>query len=99
MLDYAAITAERLRKYDVAQKLLEAALAIRGEDAGQQSVEYGLGLINLGDLERMRNQAKAAESFYARASQGLGDRPEAASALVHVGIACLGGRDCPLAFD
>src|SRR5216684_1448866 len=99
MLDSAAIAAERLRKYDAAQKLLEAALAIRGEDAGQQSVEYGLGLINLGDLERMRNQAKAAESFYARASQVLGDRPEAASALVHLGIAALGARNFPQAFD
>jgi TonB family protein len=99
MLDRAAKAAELLRKYDIAQKLLEAALEIRGEDAGQQSVEYGLGLIDLGDLERMRNQAKAAESFYARASQVLGDRPEAATALVRLGIAALGARDYPQAFD
>lgn len=98
MLDNAAAAAERLRKYDVAQKLLEAALAIRGEDGGQQSVEYGLGLIKLGDLERRRNHP-GAESFYARASQILGDRPEAAAALVHLGIAALGARDYPRAFD
>src|SRR5260221_768432 len=99
MLDRAAKAAERLRKYDVAQKLLEAALAIRGEDAGQQSVQYGMGLIDLGDLERMRNQAKAAERFYARASQVLGDRPEAVTALVRLGIAALGARNFPQAFD
>jgi TonB family protein len=98
MLDNAAAAAERLRKYDVAQKLLEAALAIRGEDAGQQSVEYGLGLIKLGDLERRRKQP-GAESFYARASQILGDRPEAAGALIHLGIAALGARDYPRALD
>jgi TonB family protein len=99
MLDNAATAAQRLRKYDVAQKLLEAALAIRGENGGQQSVEYGMGLTNLGDLERKRNQSKAAESFYAQASQVLGDRPEAGAALVHLGIAALGARDYPRAFD
>jgi TonB family protein len=99
MLERAAKAAELLRKYDIAQKLLEAALEIRGEDAGPQSVEYGLGLIDLGDLERMRNQTKAAESFYARASQVLGDRPEAATALVRLGIAALGARGYPQAFD
>jgi TonB family protein len=99
MLDHAATAAEGLGKYDVAQKLLEAALAIRGEDAGQQSVEYGVGLINLGDLERKRKQSKAAESFYSRASQVIGDRPEAAAALVHLGIAALGARDYPRASD
>ncbi len=99
MLDNAATAALRLRKYDVAQKLLEAALAIRSEDAGPQSVEYGQGLIKLGDLELRRNQPKAAERFYDRASQALGDRPEAAAALVHLGAAALGARDFPKAFD
>jgi TonB family protein len=99
MLDNAADAAQRLRKYDVAQELLEAALAIRAEDKGQQSVEYGMGLMNLGDLERKRNQAKAAEHFYAEASQVLGDRPEAAAALIHLGVAALGARDFPRAFD
>jgi TonB family protein len=99
MLDNAATAAERLRKFDVAQKLLEAALAIRGEDAGPQSVKYGEGLIKLGDLELKRNQPKAAERFYDRASQALGDRPEAAAALVHLGAAALGARDFPKAFD
>src|SRR5258708_1599915 len=99
ILDNAATAASRLRKYDVAQKLLEAALAIRGEDAGPQSVEYGQGLIKLGDLELRRNQPKAAERFYDRASQALGDRPEAAAALVHFGAAALGARDFPKAVD
>jgi TonB family protein len=99
MLDNAAIAAERLRKFEVAQKLLAAALAIRGEESGQQSVAYGMGLLNLGDLERKRNQAKSAERFYAQASQVLGDRPEGAAALIHLGIAALGARDFPRAYD
>jgi len=99
MLDDAAKSAEHLQKHDVAKRLLEAALTIRGDDAGRQSVEYGVGLIKLGDLERNRNQTKAAESFYSRAVQVLGDRPESGAALVHLGIAALRARDFPRAFD
>ncbi len=99
MLEDSADAAVRLRKFDVAQKLLEAALAIRGEDKGQQSVEYGVGLIKLGDFQRRRNQPQAAESLYQNAIQVLGDRPEAAAALIHLGVVALGARNFQVAFD
>ncbi len=99
MLEDAAAAAAQQRKYDIAQRLLEAALTIRGEDSGQQSVEYGVGLMKLGDLERKRNRFPAAEAFDSRAIRLLGDRPEAAAALLHLGIAALRARDFPRAFD
>ena len=85
MLDKAASVAERLQNYDMAQKLLEASLSIRGEVSGLQSVEYGVGLIRLADLERNRGKTAEAENSYAKAVSVLGDRPEAAPALIHLG--------------
>jgi TonB family protein len=99
MLEDSAEAAVRLRKFDAAQKLLEAALAIRGEENGQQSVEYAIGLIKLGDFERRRNQLQAAGSFYRRAIQILRDRQEAAAPLIHLGVVALGTRDFQTAFD
>src|SRR5712664_765729 len=80
MLEKAASAFEDLRQYETAQKLLESAAAIREQLSGIQSVDYGAGLIKLGDLEKMRNRPKEAEAFYARAASLLGDRPEAAAA-------------------
>ncbi len=86
MLEKPAAVFEALRQYDNAKKLLDAALAIRAEVAGKQSVKYGVGLMKLADLEKQRNRPKEAEEFYAKAAQVLGDRPEAARALIYHGV-------------
>jgi TonB family protein len=93
MLEQAASSFANLRQYDTAQKLLESALTIRGQVAGEQSVEYGLGLLKLGELEERRNRKESAKDFYTRAAQVLGDRPQASAALLHLGINALGARD------
>jgi beta-lactamase regulating signal transducer with metallopeptidase domain len=82
ILEAFAEAAARLRKFDVAQKLYEAALAIRGEDKGQQSVEYGVGLIKLGDFERRQHQTPSCRQFLQscaagfRRSAGSGGAPD-----------------------
>jgi TonB family protein len=85
MLDQAAKAYERLRDYDSAQSLLDAALAIRGRVSGDQSAAYAAGLVNLGDLNVKRPRAlNQAESYYLKAV-ALGDRPEVAPALLFLG--------------
>ena len=98
MLESAAKAAEVLQQFDVAQQLLQSALAIRADVSGTGSVDYGLGLLKLGDLERSRNSFSEAEAFYTKAVSVLGSRPEAASALVHLGLA-VWKRDLILALD
>ncbi len=84
LLDSAAKTAVALRQYDVAQKLLESSLNIRAQKSGEQSVEYGLGLLQLADVESKRGEAEA-EASYQKAAAVLGNRPEAAPALLALG--------------
>ncbi|HXM43880.1 MAG TPA: TonB family protein [Bryobacteraceae bacterium] len=97
-LDAAAKAATLSHQYDVAQRLLEAGLAIRAEVAGEQSVEYGVGLVKLGELEQKRDP-KSGGDLYAQAAQILGERPEAARALTHLGIAAIAGRDFTQAIE
>ena len=97
-LDSAAQAATRLAKYDTAQKLLESALQIRAETSGEQSVAYAIGLVKLGEVQQKRDP-KSGGDLYARAARILGDRPEAARALTHLGLAALGNRDFTHAFD
>jgi tetratricopeptide (TPR) repeat protein len=99
ILEDAAQAAERQRKYDTAKQLLEPAVALRAESKGQQSIEYGIGLLKLGDLESKRNQNKSAEDFYSRAAQILGDRPEAARALIYLGKTAIQRKDYSEAVD
>ena len=96
-LENAAKATERARNYDTAYKLLEVAMEIRANVSGEQSVEYGVGLLKLADLQRKRH--KSAEDLYARAAQILGDRPEAARALVHLGLAAITKKDFQHAAD
>jgi TonB family protein len=93
MLDHAAKAAETLLKCDVAQKLLESSLAIRGEVSGQQSVEYGMGLLQLADLEHKRGELADADASYSRAVSVLGDRPEAAPAWIRLGTNAMSKKD------
>jgi TonB family protein len=93
MLESAAKAAALRSQYDVAQKLLESAVAIRKQVSGDSSVEYAVGLIKLADLERQRNRTGEAQSFYLKAVGILGNRPEAAPAYLHLGTLALLRRD------
>jgi len=98
-LETAAKAAAQLRQYDTARKLLDSAVAIRAAVFGEQSVQYGVGLMNLAALEQKQNHAQPAEEFYAKAAQVLGDQLEAARALTHLGLAAMAKRDFPQAMD
>src|SRR5579872_734700 len=86
MLESAAKAAEVLQQYDLARRLLDSSLDIRADVSGSQSVAYGVGLIKIGDLERSRDHLAEAQAFYTKAVSVLGNRPEAAPALVNLGI-------------
>ena len=98
-LENAAKAAAQSRKYDAARKLLQSAVAIRAEAFGEHSVEYGVGLIELAALETKQDQHQPAEELYAKAAQILGDQPEAAGALTHLGLAAMAKKDFPQARD
>ncbi len=97
-LEAAAQVATQSRNYDAAQRLLEAALAIRAEKAGPQSVEYAVGLVKLADLEQKKDP-KSQKNLYAEAARMLGERPEAAPALTHMGVDALANKDYQHAFE
>lgn len=99
ILENAAKAAEAMKQYDVAKKLLDSAVAIRQQVSGDHSVEYGQGLIKLGDLELSRNRRPSAVSFYTKAVEVLGSRPEAAPALQHLGIEAMSHGDYEAAIE
>ena len=92
ILEQSAAALEASRQYDAAEKLLESAANIRKQVSGSGSVEYGVGLIKLGDLEVKRN-SKDALIYYTKAAQVLGDRPEAAPAITYLGITAMGRKN------
>jgi len=89
MLETAAKAAEQMQKYDTAQTLLQSAAAIRADVSGQQSFEYAVGLLKLGDLEQKRKNPTSAVEFYTKAVNILGDKPEAVPALMYLGAGSL----------
>jgi TonB family protein len=93
LLDKAATVFEDARQFDTAQKLLESSAAIREEVSGKQSVDYGMGLMKIASLERKRNRPEEAEAFYSKAAAVLGERPEAAPALMYLGVRTLLKKD------
>ncbi len=99
MLDNAAQASAAFLKYDLARKLLDASLTIRADDGGQQSVEYGLGLIKIGDLERSRGNADEARAFYTKAVSVLAGRPEAARPLIDLGTDAITRKNPTQALD
>jgi TonB family protein len=99
MLENAAAAFEKLRQFDTAKLLLESAAGIRAEVSGSQSVNYGLGLLKLGELEQRRNQDRSAEDFFQRAAQILGDRPDSGKALMPLGISAFVRKDYTAAID
>ena len=99
MLDKVASAAATTRRFDIAQKLLESSLLIREQKSGAQSVDYGVGLLKLGDLERRRNHRPEAEAFYTKALSVLGGRPESAPALLYLATVAIGTNRFDDAFD
>jgi len=97
-LDAAAKAATRLGNYDTAKKLLEASLALRAQLSGDRSVEYAAGLVQLAEVEQ-KHDPKSGGDLYAKAASILGDRPEAARALTHLGVIALAKPDYPAAFE
>lgn len=91
-LEKEAAKFESLRLYDTAEKLLSAALTLRGQISGDQSADYGLCLLKLGDVEHKRIRPKEAAAYYSRAVRLLPGRPEAANAFLYLGIAALGTK-------
>lgn len=89
LLDSAAKAAVDGRQFDVAAKLLEASLAIRSEVSGATSAAYGAGLLKVAALQQRRHQNASEEESYAKAAQILGESPQAAPALLHLGAAAL----------
>ena len=88
-----------MHQYGTAQRLLETSLTIRGSISGQQSPDYGVGLVNLGDLARKQNRTGDATGYYAKAAAILGERREAAPALIHLGVAAIINREFAQAVD
>ena len=93
MLESAAKAAEAVRNYDAARKLLDSSLAIREQVSGQQSANYGLGLLKIGDLERLRGNHSEAQAFYQKALSVLEGKPEAAAALIDLGTLAMTSLD------
>jgi len=99
LLDNLAKVADALRKYDVEGRLLEEALIIRGNVSGQMSTDYGVGFRKIGDYWRDRNDLANAMGFYEKALPLLGDGPEAATTLIHMGILEIGNQNYSHAGD
>jgi len=98
-LEKMAATYESLGHYDDARKLLDADRDLRARNAGTESPEYGAVLIKLADLEAKRNQPAQAQELYTQGLRLLGDRPEAADALIHLGIADIMNKNYPQAME
>jgi TonB family protein len=86
MLEKPAAAFEAAKQYETAQKLMESAVTIREQVSGKLSVDYGVGLMKIADLEKKRNHPKEAEAFYTKALSVLGDRAEGAPALMYLGL-------------
>ncbi|MBV8819807.1 MAG: TonB family protein, partial [Acidobacteriaceae bacterium] len=98
-LDSIAATAVAQHKYDIARKLLTVSLTIRGTVSGTSSVDYGAGLLHLGDLARSSGQSKEADDFYTRAIAVLGNDPQAAAAYVHLATSAIANKNLDLAMQ
>ncbi len=99
ILDRAAEAAQTRRQYDAARKLLEAALALRGQTSGTQSTAYGMGLWKLGQLARREGKPEEARNDYEQALTALGGTPESASVLIDLGTLALMQKDEHAAVD
>ena len=99
ILDQAAKAALAQGKVEIARKLLTASVAISAEVSGEQSVDYGISLIKLGDLAQRQHQDDEALTDYKGAIAAIGNRPEAAPAMLAAGILTLNRKDSEGAFS
>lgn len=81
------------RDFDTARALLDTAASIRAGVSGTGSVNYGVGLMKIADLEARRKNTSEAIAFYTKAVQVLGSRPEAAPAFIYLGIRSIGAKN------
>ena len=98
LLEQAARAFEDLRKFNEAQTLREASLALREQQSGKQSAEYVEGLVNLGTLARKRGAAADSHKYYDQAL-ALGDRPEVVPALINYGLDAYAAKNPEAAFN
>lgn len=91
-LESAAKAAAGAQNYDAARKLLDASLELRAQNSGTASVEYGVTLVKLGELEHRRKDDAQADAFYEKAVAVLGDREESAQALFYLGKSAMGRK-------
>ena len=98
LLEQTAKVYEDLRKFNEAQTLREASLALREQQSGKQSAEYVEGLVNLGTLARKRGAAAESHKYYDQAL-ALGDRPEVVPALINYGLDAYAAKNPEAAFN
>ena len=99
LLDYVASVLKSNGQFDQAAQALQTSLQIRESQAGTGSVEYGVGLAKLGELENQRNNAKDALAYFTKAERVLQNSPEAAPALHFLGIHALSVKSYDEAFQ
>lgn len=99
MLDGPAAALITARQYELARKLLQSGAAIRQQVAGDNSVEYGIGVTKLADLQMKQNRFGDAESLYEKAVGAIGDRPEAYRPLIMLGVIMLHEKNRGAAMD
>src|SRR5262249_8435101 len=85
VLEPGADLYENLHKYQEAQTLREASLALREQTNGKNSAGFAEGLVLLGKLAEKRGDRAEALNYYTRAVE-LGDRPEVFHALLQLGM-------------
>jgi len=98
ILDQAARAALAQGKLEIAKQLLDASVSIREQVSGSNSVDYGLGLVKLGDLAQRRGLKEEALNDYKMAIEAIGPRPEAAQALIDAGVLTFTSRQPEAAF-
>lgn len=95
MLEQTAAAFEKVRKFDEAQKLREAALALRKEAGAAQ---YAEGLVRMAELSKKRNATDAMVAFSTQAVQ-VGDMPETVPALMNLAFDAVRAKDTTRALD
>ncbi|MBL8232983.1 MAG: TonB family protein [Bryobacterales bacterium] len=91
--------AEKARRPEIAQKLAQAALPLQAKVAGETSVEQGMLLLKLGDLQRRLGQLDEAAESYRKAVAILGDRRETSDAITFFGIRAFAKNEMAAAWE
>lgn len=95
----AVLRAEPQTEAKSTRQELEAALAQRAATSNQSGADYAQLLIQMGDLERNERRPLAAEPYYLKALEALGDRPESSRALMGLAFVKFVAMDWEVAYD